>query len=156
MNEVVKTGGGQIGNKNAEKWTEEEALKLGYELIDWLRQETDGKNPNIFFSYFLMVNKKMHKGTINYLETKFRSFSDLIKTATLIQELKLVDLGVKGRLSNTMAIFVLKNMHRYQSEVEPRREDEQDRSKEELLCGIYNMLQTLGVQNNIKDENNHV
>ena len=50
-NKIVKTGkkGGQLGNKNAQKWTEEKALKLGEELIRWY----DEDSTNIFFEQFL-------------------------------------------------------------------------------------------------------
>ena len=34
-----KKKGGQLGNKNAEKWTEEEALKLGNDLLDWMKAD---------------------------------------------------------------------------------------------------------------------
>ena len=45
-NKIVKTGkkGGQLGNNNAQKWTEEKALKIGEELISWY----DEDNTNIF------------------------------------------------------------------------------------------------------------
>ena len=85
-------GGGQIGNKNAEKWTEEEALKLGNELIVWLKEkDEDGQDKgNIFFEEFLIIEKNMYRDLIDYLSSKFESFSELKKRAKEIQELKLI------------------------------------------------------------------
>ncbi len=50
-NNIVKTGkkGGQLGNKNAQKWTEEKALKIGRDLLSWY----DEDNTNILFEQFL-------------------------------------------------------------------------------------------------------
>lgn len=112
--------GGQINNKNAEKWTEEKALKLGNELIDWLKaKDKDGEDKgNIFFKEFLVIENDLYQDLIDYLDGKFESFSDLIKRAKIIQEIKLVKYGVADRLQAAMTIFVLKNHHDYKDKTE--------------------------------------
>lgn len=107
-------GGGQPGNKNAEKWTEEKAIELGNRLIEWMNEKDDnGKDKgNIFFKEFLMQND-VYQDLIEYLGDKFKSFSDLIRKAKQLQELKLIKFGIADRLQPTMTIFVLKNHHNY-------------------------------------------
>jgi hypothetical protein len=120
---------GTIGNKNAEKWTEEKALQLAEKLIDWLNQPIDFEylgqkdssrvinNINIFYEEFLIKND-FNDETISYLCKKFESFSVLIKKAKKIQETKLTKLGVAGILNPTMTIFCLKNHHGYKDKSE--------------------------------------
>jgi len=125
---VKKNEGGQPGNKNAEKWTEELALQLGNELIEWLspKLETDkntGKTvdihaANIFKIEFLAIYKRLHKDIIGDLAAKFRSFADLIKIADNIQEAKLLKHGSANNLNAGVTCFVLKNHHGYTDKVE--------------------------------------
>jgi hypothetical protein len=114
-NRMKKKGGGQPGNKNAEKWTEEKALKLGNDLIDWLSEKDEEGNEkgNIFYEEFLVIERKLYPDLTSYLSEKYLSFSDLIKKAKKIQELKLIKFGIADRLQPTMTIFVLKNHHGY-------------------------------------------
>lgn len=104
--------GGQPGNKNAEKWTEEEALKLGNELIEWMSFDE-----NFWVKEFL-TNNDLNEKTSNYLKDKFLSFSTLLEKAFAIQEKKLVSNGLKNKWNNAMAIFVLKNKHGYKDKTE--------------------------------------
>lgn len=109
------------GDRIAEKWTEEKALKLGNELINWLSPKIEviqGKQrdihaTNIFWEEFIVINKGYYDDLISYLCGKFNAFSDLIKKARKIQELKLVKYGIANRLQPAMTIFVLKNHHNY-------------------------------------------
>lgn len=104
-----KTGkrGGQIGNKNAEKWTESESTKLGNELIEWMM----AKPNNFLYEEFLVMVKGLHPCTISYLSNKFKSFSKLIKKADKIQEIKICKYADNKRINTTMGIFMLKNKH---------------------------------------------
>lgn len=97
----------------AEKWTEEKALKLGNELIDWLKEkDEEGEDKgNMFYQEFLIVEKNLYEGVISYLCDKFTSFSKLIEKARKIQEIKLVKYGVGDRLNATMTKFTLINNH---------------------------------------------
>lgn len=96
-----------------EKWTEKRALELGEDLIAWLKaKDEDGEDRgNIFFKEFLIMERDLYPDVIGYLSDKFSSFSDLIKKAEAIQELKLQKYGVGDRLNATMTKFVLTNIH---------------------------------------------
>lgn len=104
--------GGQPGNKNAEKWTEEIAIALGNELIEWLK----AKKSNIFYEEFLVIEKNLDDSLIFYLETKFNSFAELKARAKRIQEIKLKKYGVADKLNATMTKFIMINNHDYKSE----------------------------------------
>ncbi len=113
MGAPKKNEGGQPGNKNAEKWTEQIALDLGNELINWIKLDD-----NIFFEDFLYIVKDLHPNIIGYLSKKYKSFNELLKRSKKIQELKLVKLGIKDKLQPAMTIFVLKNHHNYKDKQE--------------------------------------
>lgn len=115
--------GGQPGNKNAEKWTEPKALALAESLIEWMSPKINEKGrdehaANIYISDFLTLQNGLNKDTFNYLKDKFTSFSELLKRAKEIQELKLWKYGTAGKLNPTMTIFALKNLHGYKDKVD--------------------------------------
>jgi hypothetical protein len=97
-----------------EKWTEGRALKLGDELILWLKS----KDENIFFEEFLYIDNDYYASLICYLTEKFSSFSDLIVKAKKIQELKLQKFGVLDKLNAPMTKFVLINQHDWKDKKE--------------------------------------
>ena len=107
-----KRKGGQLGNKNAEKWTEEEALKLGNDLLDWMKADDN------FWVKEYLINNDLNDTLTNYLSHKYDSFSSLVEKAFSIQEKKLVSNGLKNKWNNAMAIFVLKNKHGYKDKTE--------------------------------------
>lgn len=96
-----------------EKWTEEVALKLADDLIEWLKEkDEDGEDKgNMFYEEFLVIERNLYPDLIRYLTNKFSSFCERIKTAEKIQELKLQKYGVGDRLNATMTKFVLSNKH---------------------------------------------
>jgi len=104
----------------AEKWTEERALELGRELIDWLKEKNeDGEDKgNIFFQEFLIIEKDLYEELIAYLCKKFSSFLKIIEKARQIQELKLQKYGVGDRLNAAMTKFVLINKHDWKDKKE--------------------------------------
>jgi len=114
-NRVVKTGrkGGQVGNKNAQKWPEGKALKIGEDLIRWY----DEADSNIFFEQFLR-QRGLYRDLISYLSRKFPSFLDLINKAKQIQEERICLLGLTKALNPAMCIFILKNVHGYKDQQE--------------------------------------
>ena len=92
-----------------EKWTEEKALELGNELIEWLSVKD-----NYFYEEFLVIVKDHYPGLASYLAEKFPSFSKLLKKALKMQELNLIKAGItKGEVEQATLIFVLKNHHNY-------------------------------------------
>ena len=120
----------------AEKWTEERALKLGDELINWLHAEDE----NMFFAEFLYLNNDYYEDLISYLAKKFTSFSDLLKKAKKIQEVKLVKFGVFDKLNATMTIFCLKNHHGYKDKKEIEQTNIQKKMTEEEIDTRLNEL----------------
>lgn len=113
--------GGQPGNKNAEKWTEAEAIKLADELIDWMcpkleKDEKTGKisdihAANIWKLDFLSIVKRLPKDEINVLARKFPSFAKKTELADNIQEAKILKYGSAGKLNPAVSIFTLKVLH---------------------------------------------
>lgn len=105
--------------KPQEKWTEENALKLGNELIEWISKK--GKK-NIFFQEFLFIKTLNNQKTISYLSNKFTSFLTLIVRAKKIQEIKLLKYGIANKLNASMTKFVLANHHGYREKKEVKTE----------------------------------
>lgn len=154
-------GGGQPNNKNAEKWTEEKAVALGEDLIEWLLEKDENGNDkqNIFYKEFLVMEKNLYAGVIDYLTDKFESFSNLIKRANEIQELKLNKLGVQNKLNPTMTIFCLKNHHHYKDRTQvdntssdgsmsPERVDLSKLSEKERIAYGKLKLKSKGISDN--------
>lgn len=96
-----------------EKWTEQKALQLGNELIDWLKaKDADGEDKgNMFYEEFLVIERDLYPDLIRHLRDKFTSFYELTEKAKRIQEIKLVKYGVGDRLNATMTKFTLTNNH---------------------------------------------
>lgn len=103
-----------------ETWTEEEAIKLGNDMINWLREKDDeGEDKgNIFYEEFLLIENNYYPSLIAYLRDKFTSFSKLLEKAKKIQEIKLTKYGVGDRLNATMTKFVLINNHDWKDKQE--------------------------------------
>lgn len=87
------------------KWTEEESLKLANEILTWMNEA----DFNIYFERFLYEKKSLYPQLISELSEKWPSFSEAIKSVKKLQEVKIADLGLKGQLSQPMAIFWLKH-----------------------------------------------
>lgn len=123
-----KKPGGQPGNKNAEKWTEVEAIKLADELIDWMcpkleKDEKTGKivdlhAANIWKLDFLSIVKRLPKDEINVLARKFPSFAKKAELADNIQEAKILKYGSAGKLNPAVSIFTLKVLHGHNEKME--------------------------------------
>lgn len=112
------------GNKAAEKWTEEKALALGEELIKYLKKGSKkGKDENVFFEYFLVVEKQLPAKLISFLSKKFTSFATLITHAKKMQEMRLVHLGVNNKLNAHVTKFVLQNHHDYSEKQEIKKQE---------------------------------
>ena len=101
------------GNKAAEKWTEEKALALGYELLEWMKQPM-----NIFFEEFLIIENDYYAELIAYLSSKFPSFLKVIDRARKIQELKLQKHATLKDTDTGMTKFILINRHDWKDKSE--------------------------------------
>jgi len=96
------------------KWTKEKVLKIGEELIEWLREEDE----NVWFEKFLYVEKNLYPQWVSEMRDKYEEFSELIKKAKKIQESKIADMALQQNLSIPMAIFVLKNHYGWTDKTE--------------------------------------
>ena len=103
--------GGQLGNTNAEVWTEEEVLKIGNELVEWMKI-----NSNILFKRFLLT-KKINKSFLSRYKKLYPSFAELLKEAKGWQEVKFLEGGLKKEFDASITKFCLINHHGYVSEV---------------------------------------
>lgn len=98
----------------AQKWTEDAALKIGNELISWMKKEDE----NMFFEEFLYLKENYNTDLISYLRKKFSSFAELIRIAKKMQEVKLKKFGVMDKLNAQMTKFVLINNHNWRDKKE--------------------------------------
>jgi len=96
-----------------EKWTEEKALALGYELLEWMKQPM-----NIFFEEFLIIENDYYAELIAYLSSKFPSFLKVIDRARKIQELKLQKHATFKDTDTGMTKFILINRHDWKDKTE--------------------------------------
>ena len=110
---VKRRKGGQPGNVNAVKWSEEDALRIGEDLLEWMER----KEQNIFLGTFLR-SQGLYRDIVRKLSDRFPSFGDLIKKAKEIQEDKLAFYALTKNINTAMAIFLLKNNHGYKDRQE--------------------------------------
>lgn len=115
--------GGQKGNKNAEKWTEEAALKIVNDLIKWLKPdvvgEMDQNEANIFVKDFLLFHTEgITRNQIQKLRKKYESFDALYARAREMQEVKLIKLGIGDRTNAQLTKLFLVNNHGYRDKIE--------------------------------------
>ena len=99
--------GGQPGNKNAQKHTEEDALRAGNGLLEWISQ----KNDNIFLEEYFYIQNNYPCDFVKNMKKRFPSFAELIKKALDIQKFKLQKFALSGKANPTMSIFLLKCNH---------------------------------------------
>ena len=98
----------------AEKWTEDRAMQLGYDLIAWQKEKPE----NVFWEEFIIMEKELYPEIISYLSKKFTSFLKLIEKAKKIQEIKLKKYGTADRLNASITKFVLINEHGWKDKQE--------------------------------------
>jgi len=109
---IKPSDGVQFGkrNKAAEKWTEDAAIMLGDDLLNWMLA-ADG---NIFFDEFLFIAcdeskypGKIYRDLLRYLSNKFSSFSERLEKAKEIEKLRLKKFGAFDRLNAGIVKFLL-------------------------------------------------
>jgi hypothetical protein len=130
-NKVKKKVNGKLFSSEyqpPEKWTEERALQLGSELIEWLKEKDSEGNDkgNIFYEEFLIIEKDLYPQIVSFLKEKFPSFLKLLQKANKIQELKLQKFGTADRLNAAMTKFVLINKHNWCEKQEITGKDGKD------------------------------
>jgi hypothetical protein len=108
---VEKRKGGQLGNKNAQKWTEVKAMKLGRGILAWFEED---KDHILFEDYFREIG--LYRRLLAYLQKTFPSFLALIEECRQIQESRIVNLGLQNKINVGMCIFILKNNHGYKDQ----------------------------------------
>lgn len=105
-----------------EIWTEQTALLLCNDLLEWLKEtDEDGEDKgNIFFEEFIYMvadpkryhkDAKIYAGLPSYLSEKFASCFNLLSHAKKIQEIKLYKYGTFDKLNAAMTKFCLINEH---------------------------------------------
>jgi hypothetical protein len=98
------------GNKAAEKWTEIEALKFGFDLLAWMKE----KDENIFFDDFIYLScdeskyaGSIYVGLMSYLSGKFSAFSNILEKCKEIEKTKLKKFSAFDKLNPAIAKFLL-------------------------------------------------
>jgi len=107
------------GAGRPKKWTEEALVKLGLDLLAWMEKDES----NLFFKEFL-TEQDLFDDMISDHEGDSDNFTELIKKARKIQEVRLAKLGLTSRSGSSMAIFLLKNNHGYSDRMEVKSSDE--------------------------------
>ena len=95
------------GNKCAEKWTEEEAVKLGDELLDWMKDS----NKRIYFKEFFAIEKGIYPAICKRLIERFEPFAYRIEMAKQIQEVRIAGGCLTNELNSSMGKFLLSANH---------------------------------------------
>ena len=101
------------GYQVAEIWTEEKAIELGKEMLDWLKAD----ELNVYIDEFIVELKDLSPNIPKYLSNKFSTFSDLYEKCKAIKKRKLLKhstygTGTNGNYANAnMAKFDLINNH---------------------------------------------
>lgn len=99
--------GAPKGNKNAEKWTKEQAQGF----IDRILQEVE-TDINCTSIEKAAVNIGWYESLLVYLENKFQDIDLMpIKKSKAIIKSRLIEKGLKNEYNPTMTIFILKNNH---------------------------------------------
>lgn len=109
--------GGQPKNQNAAKWTEEKALKIVDGLLTWmLPNMVNGINENeynLLVKRYLIFYTDVTRHQIRRLRERYPEFNRRYCRAMQIQEIKVVDLGLKKKINWRIAKMILVNNHGY-------------------------------------------
>ena len=94
------------GNKAALKWTEEKAIALGQELLDWMHE--DQRN---FMMKDFLFERNLYADIISYLSGKYPSFSEYITRAKEIEAHRIQKFALTNNINAGMAQWVLAVHH---------------------------------------------
>lgn len=107
------------------KWTEEVAVALANDLIEWQL----ALDENIYWEKYLVVIRGLYPEIVSQLTSQYPKFAQLIKRAKKIQEFKLVEKEGKGEIKS---MFILKNHHGYADKQEIKQETRLHQTVEDL------------------------
>lgn len=94
------------GNQAALKWTEEKAVALGQELLDWMQE--DQRN---FMMKDFLFEKNLYADIISYLSGRYPSFSEYIARAKEIEAHRIQKFALTNNINAGMAQWVLAVHH---------------------------------------------
>lgn len=100
-------------NKNAEKWTKEESIKLFNDAIKLTENDSD-------YDFIGEVAKSLqtYRDVFTYLKDKYKECKPLYKRLTSNLEANCFSHGKKGDINTAMAIVNLKSNHGWTDRVE--------------------------------------
>ena len=105
------------GNKNAEKWTEQEAINFIESVYDYIQENKDN-----YHLGFALIQCGQYPELWAYIGNKFKDSTTVfkaIKKVELTLESRIVNSTMTGAIkSAAMAIFYLKNKHGYKDKTE--------------------------------------
>lgn len=99
------------GNKNAEKWTEQESKKLVDSVLDYVENTAD-----CYFIGEAVTSLGEYRELWNYISKKFDFHT--IKKVESILESRLVKAGLTNSTNPAMTIFTLKNNYNWTDKVQ--------------------------------------
>lgn len=109
--------GAPKGNRNAEKWTHEEAELFCNKVLEYVRSDERCRSITT-----ACAKLGKYETLINYFEDKFGIVFESIKEAKAIVKGRLMEQALDGDANATMAIFILKNNHDMADKVEQKSE----------------------------------
>jgi len=133
----------KIGNKAAEKWTEESALKFGNDLLEWMKSADE----NIFFDDFVYLScdeskyaGSIYVGLMSYLSEKFTAFSNILEKCKEIEKIKLKKFSAFDKLNPSIAKFLLSAEYGLSEET---KTDTRISLNDETLKGVKTFMQMI-------------
>jgi hypothetical protein len=115
-----KGEGGQPGNRNAEKYTEEKAMKIANGLLEWLKPKlvdapdgagkVDVHAENILYEQYLL-GEGLHPNITSNLSSRFESFREIIGEAKEWQRVKMMYMGAFKKIDSRFGVFLLSAIH---------------------------------------------
>lgn len=103
------------GNNNAELWTEDKSLKFMKEALKTLKNDKE-----IMFIGSLAVKQSTYRQIYQYITDKFKGveFNTIKKEINNIIETRLFESALTNSVNSTVAIFGLKNNHKWKDKFE--------------------------------------
>lgn len=95
------------GNQAALKWSEEKAIALGQELLDWMNED-----PRNFLMKDFLFEHDLYADIISYLSGRYPSFSEYITRAKEIEAHRIQKFALTNNINANMAQWVLGVHHK--------------------------------------------
>lgn len=107
----------KYGNQFKKEWTDEAIEQLADEMYDWFQDKN-----NFWISDFA-INQMVNRQRFSEFANKNEYFNFIYEQVKLIQESKLVKMGLSKTISSAMPIFALKNVAGWKDSVEVDNKD---------------------------------